>query len=407
MQPKARVQMLDGKSRWLALTVVTWLVIAFWGICPVPAQGTLKLTLPRRSHLTVVQRLNRDGVKAVQQHDYSRAAVLFLKAYLYDPSDPFTLNNLGFISELQGQLDHAVRFYTLAAEQGCDADIDMSNVKGLEGKPLLAALGESREAPMHVNLVNVSAVHLLSEDRKAEAIAVLQNGLTLNPQDPFTLNNLGVANEANGDYRSALKYYTAAAASRSTQVVVITQDRSWEGKPVSEMAAANAARLQEQLQGTGSAQAQATALSLQGVLSENQNDWTTARQDFLKAYSLDPQNAFALNNRGYVAERDGDLESADYFYRKALLANDANRRVGVATNQSAKGDTLSHVTSGSIEKVGDALETYSQERRRQTGPVELTPRDNVPQGSSTAPQQSSPSTNAAPALPSYTPQNHE
>ena len=51
-----------------------------------------------------MQRLNREGVEAVKRHDYEKAEALFLKAYLYDPADPFTLNNLGYISELQGQL---------------------------------------------------------------------------------------------------------------------------------------------------------------------------------------------------------------------------------------------------------------------------------------------------------------
>jgi hypothetical protein len=47
--------------------------------------------LPRRSQLTPVQRLNREGVEAVKKHDYEKAERLFYKAYLYDPADPFTL----------------------------------------------------------------------------------------------------------------------------------------------------------------------------------------------------------------------------------------------------------------------------------------------------------------------------
>src|SRR5581483_11127129 len=60
---------------------------------------SIKITLPRHSQLTPVQRLNRDGVDAVRKHDYGKAEELFYKAYLYDPSDPFTLNNLGYIAE--------------------------------------------------------------------------------------------------------------------------------------------------------------------------------------------------------------------------------------------------------------------------------------------------------------------
>ena len=114
--------------------------------------------------------------------------------------------------------------------------------------------------------------------------------------------------------------------------------------------------------------------TIHGVFEVNQNDWASARRDFLRAYSLDPTSAFTLNNLGYVAEKDGDLESAQYFYEKAQHANNAGTRVGFATQLSAEGRNLDAVATDSNEKVDDALEVYSQQRRGQTGPVELTPR---------------------------------
>ena len=60
------------------------------------------IKIPRRSELTPVQRLNRRGVDAIKKHEYKNAESLFYKAYLYDPADPFTLNNLGYVSELEG-----------------------------------------------------------------------------------------------------------------------------------------------------------------------------------------------------------------------------------------------------------------------------------------------------------------
>src|SRR5579863_1322566 len=94
--------------------------------------GDLKITIPRRSRLTPVQRLNREGVEAVRKHSYSKAEQLFYKAYLYDPDDAFTLNNLGYISELQGQLDRAEHFYHLAAEQSSEAVIDLASSKQIK-----------------------------------------------------------------------------------------------------------------------------------------------------------------------------------------------------------------------------------------------------------------------------------
>ena len=338
------------------------------------AQATLTIRIPRRTSFTFVQRLNREGVKAIERHDYTRAAGFFYKAYLYDPADPFTLNNLGYISELQGQLDRADKFYKLAAEQGSNANIDLSNLKRLEGQPMQAAMANIRDTPMEVNRDNTDAVRLLSEGRGAEASGLLQQALALNPKDPFTLNNLGVVYQAIGDYEHAMQYYSAAAGSGSEATVVVTKDATYQGKPVSEIAADNVKRLQGRMQSAGSIEAQSFELSFRGVEAENENNWGVARQDFMRAYSLDPTNAFALNNRGYVAEHDGDLESAQFFYEKARQAEGAGLTVGLATDQSATGSVLSRVAASSVGKVDGALTAYSQQRRNLSQPVTLTPR---------------------------------
>src|ERR1700678_1318979 len=118
------------------------------GIAPLAwASDVVKITLPRRSELTPVQRLNREGGEGVNKRNDEKAAALFYKAYLFDPADPFTLNNLGYISELQGELDRAQKFYALAAQQGGDAFVDRSNSKQLEGKPMSYALNSLKDVP--------------------------------------------------------------------------------------------------------------------------------------------------------------------------------------------------------------------------------------------------------------------
>src|SRR5438094_814363 len=87
------------------------------------AGGTLadgaefRINIPKRTEATPVQKLNREGVKEIQKHHIERAQKLFYKAYLIDPDDPFTLNNLGYISELQGRVERAQRYYELAAKE--------------------------------------------------------------------------------------------------------------------------------------------------------------------------------------------------------------------------------------------------------------------------------------------------
>jgi hypothetical protein len=147
-----------------------------------------------------------------------------------------------------------------------------------------------------------------------------------------------------------------------------------------------------------SAKLNAVLITLHGVSATNQNDWLAAREDFLHAYALDADSAFSLNNRGYVAEMDGDLETAQFFYEKARKAGDANARVGLATQHSAEGKKLFTVATESNHEVNGELDKYSQERRRQTGPIELTPRNSAPGvDSSVSPEEPS-SKNVPPAL---------
>jgi Flp pilus assembly protein TadD len=348
------------------------------------AGDVLTIRVPRHSELTPVQKLNREGVVAIKRLDYQKAAELFYKAYLYDPSDPFTLNNLGYVSELQGELERARKFYALASEQGCNANIDMSNAKKLEGKPMQAALESLQDVPMRVNRMNVDAMGLLEQSRGFEAVALLHRALALDPQNPFTLNNLGVADETVGDFEGALRSYNTSAQLHSSERVVVTLDRDWRGKAVSEAAAASEKRLKERLKKMNGAEEHAVLLTLRGVTATNQNDWLAAKENFLQAYSLDPNSAFAINNRGFVAEMDGDLETAEFFYEKARKAGDSNARVGLASQRAAEGKRLTAVATESDHQVDGELGHYSQERRLQTGPIALTPRGAALEGDSIA-----------------------
>ena len=361
------------------------------------AGDVLRITIPRRSELTPVQRLNREGVEAVKRHQYERASALFYKAYLYDPADPFTLNNLGYISELEGELDRAHKFYTLASEQGSDANIDRSNAKQLEGKPMQLAFQVLQDGPMRVNRMNVDALNLLSKNHGFQAVALLRETLLLDPDNPFTLNNLGVAYESIGDYDDAMTCYGAAAHSGSSERVVVTLDRSWRGKQVSAMAAASARRLDERAKKMGNAEMNAAMFALRGVAAANQNDWLAAKQDFLHAYSLDSSSAFSLNNRGYVAELDGDLETAQFFYDKARKAGDSDARVGLATQRVAEGKKLLSVATDSNNQVDGELDRYSQQRHMETGPIELTPRGNSSSLDPHVPPENSSSSDIQPA----------
>jgi Flp pilus assembly protein TadD len=345
---------------------------------PTARAGDLRITIPRRSHLTPVQRLNREGVEALRKNQYEKAKALFYKAYLIDPGDPFTLNNLGYISELEGRVERAQDFYSLASAQPSEAIIDRASSPGLRGMSLQSAISNVHDLAMRINRANVAAVRLLSQGRAPEADSLLQRALALDPHNGFTLNNLGVAKESEGDYEEALRYYNAAAASHSGELVVVTLNQGWRGKPISELASESAQRLRARMQGWNNAPARAALLNAQGVSAINRNDLREAIRNFSEAYKLDPSNAFSLNNQGYLAEIYGDRETAQEFYRLAQRGAGTNARVGLASRHSADGKALSTVAIQNEDYVADAMEAATAARRLQPGPIQLKHRDNTP-----------------------------
>ncbi|MGH9548546.1 MAG: tetratricopeptide repeat protein, partial [Terriglobales bacterium] len=112
-------------------SLVILCVGAVWGVQAARA-GDLKINLPKRSKPTPVQRLNREGVEAIRKNKLEKAKSLFYRAYLFDPDDPFTLNNMGYVSELEGRTEQARNFYTLAAQLGTDAVVDKATSPHME-----------------------------------------------------------------------------------------------------------------------------------------------------------------------------------------------------------------------------------------------------------------------------------
>lgn len=373
---------MSGKR---SLAVAASVLAGVIGCCSAAFAGEIKITLPKRSHLTPVQKLNQHGVEAVNKHEYERAESLFYRAYLLDPDDPFTLNNLGYVSELKGQVDRALNFYQLAGQETTEAVIAKASSPRLEGQSVKEALAIP-DLPLQINHDNVEAVRMLSQGLAPEADLFLTQVLQKDPNNVFTLNNLGVAKEMEGESQEALNYYDRAAALGSNASAVVTLDRSWRGKPLTQMAAENAKNLRTRIEKEAGTQAQLAQLNLRGVSALNRNDFRTAEKDFRDAFALDPTNAFAVNNIGYLSEIQGDRETAQFYYDKAQTMPGANAKVGLATRSSLEGSTLVRVASDNDSKVEAKVAQEQQVRRAERQPVVLLHRDNTPvQESSTPP----------------------
>ncbi len=145
----------------------------------------LRITLPKAATTTPVQQLNREGVDAINKHHVAKAKRLFYQAYLLDPDDPFTLNNLGYISELEGSVDRAQRFYALAREQSFGALVDRSNKAALRGKTVAQAAG-FMDRDLQVSRANLEAMRALQKNQVIDAEDALQKALKMDPDNPFT-----------------------------------------------------------------------------------------------------------------------------------------------------------------------------------------------------------------------------
>jgi Flp pilus assembly protein TadD len=347
----------------------------FCGIVPASAQQ-VRIPLPKKSKYTPVQALNRDGVAALKKHDISKAKRLFYKAYLIDPNDPFTLNNLGYVAELEGSLDRAQRYYDQAQANTSEAIVDKSTAEEMQGKTVATVAGHTAEGPMKVNGLNSEALGLLNRDRAPEADVVLQLALKLDPANPFTLNNMGFAKEKEGELEDAIKYYDRSAATGSREPIVIAFNKNWRGRPISEVAARNAESSRKELSKSQDLQDRVARLNVRGVSAMNRNDRKTARDNFQQAYKLDPNNSFAINNMGYLAELEGDKETAQSFYDQAQRAERARQKVMVSTRPELEGQTSSQVAEQSSTLVESSFNAQVEAKRRSGGAPALRTRDN-------------------------------
>jgi Flp pilus assembly protein TadD len=386
---KAKIMRMRRRICQFALVV-----LCSWSAVSARA-GDLHINLPKQGRLTPVQSLNRDGVKAVKRGHMDRAKKLFVQAYLLDPDDPFTLNNLGYISETEGDADHALKYYQLAAHTPSEAVIDDASKPGLKGQSVTAAFSAAQASGFASNRANLQAVVLLQNGRAFEAESLLRNAIQENPKNPFLLDNLGYAMELEGDLESALKYYAAAAALHSEDHVILTPNPKLRGRPISEVAAQSARAVTESIaKEKDDTNARIARLNLRGVAALNRNDTPAAQKFFSEAYALDPKNAFTLNNLGYIAELGGDRETAETYYQGAGDAAEAGARVTYATREAAEGLKVSALAGDNQEGVEGTLQAIRDEKRREGRPIELMRRDQA-----AAPGQEPPLSVEPPPLP--------
>jgi len=343
-----------------------------------PGQG-LRITIPKRSDSTPAQNLNRQGVKEIQRHNLRKAEKILYKAYLIDPDDPFTLNNLGYISELEGKIDRARRYYDLAArENNSETEIAVSSTPAMEGRKLSEVTSSYGNLELRVNRGNILAMTLLEQGRSAEAEDILRETLKLDPRNPFTLNNLGFAMENQGELQRALGYYNQASMTHSTEPIVVALDPRWRGRAISDVAFSNEQAVRQRIRTQGSNQDRAALLEIQGVSALNHNDSDRAYDDFRAAYRLDPASAFSLNDMGYVSQAFGDEETAKEFFSAARRGQNAGAAVHLASHHEMVGAPVGDVADANSQTSDANLEALARAKRSRNAPIVLRRRNSAP-----------------------------
>ena len=143
------------------------------------------------------------------------------------------------------------------------------------------------------------------------------------------------------------------------------------------MAAENAKKLRDHLAHQNDVAEQVAQLNLRGVSAVNRNDLRSAEGAFRKAYALDPNNAFAQNNIGYVAEMEGDRETAEFFYARARQSMGASAVAGVASRSTAEGKKLDAIAGDNTTRVDTKVAKERDTLQRQNEPAVLRRRDNT------------------------------
>jgi tetratricopeptide (TPR) repeat protein len=86
--------------------------------------------------MSETQSLVRRGVRAFIDGDIDKFKEYTRQAYEKSPDDPFVLNNMGYIHEMEGDKEKAFEFFKKAVEKSNNRTVDLSQFKDQEGRSI-------------------------------------------------------------------------------------------------------------------------------------------------------------------------------------------------------------------------------------------------------------------------------
>jgi tetratricopeptide (TPR) repeat protein/tRNA A-37 threonylcarbamoyl transferase component Bud32 len=208
----------------LALPAVIVIVIGTIVVTRLDRGGT------SRPNRTAAEQLNELGQKAEATGDYEKAVEQYRRAIIADATFALPWNNLGILAWSRGNLAEADScFREAAAVDSSFADAtynlatlrwDRGDLAGAEEYYRTALRADPTFIPAYNNLGRL----MMETGRASEAAAVLDEGLSLAPQErydalvPYLLKSRGLAAQQTGEDEAAFEYWTNALEKDSSIV---------------------------------------------------------------------------------------------------------------------------------------------------------------------------------------------
>jgi len=131
-----------------------------------------------------VARLNLRGVSAMNRNDRKAARDYFEQAFKLDPTNSFTINNMGYLAELGGDRETAQSYYAEAQDANrSNARVSASTRPEAEGRPVGQVAGQSTA------LVEANMAEQAEAKRRSGAPPALRtrdNRIVAEPPRPVT-----------------------------------------------------------------------------------------------------------------------------------------------------------------------------------------------------------------------------
>lgn len=111
---------------------------------------------------------------------------------------------------------------------------------------LIALIASCAAKPTPTQRLLFAAMDSLKKGDTAQYKELVHRAYVYNPDDPFVINNMGIAAEMDGNLAQARAFYSLAITrAGSLKVVVVTSDSKFGGKLLREMAKDNLNRISE------------------------------------------------------------------------------------------------------------------------------------------------------------------